>query len=104
MKRTLLSISIIALMGVFGQAQAAGDVAAGKTTADSCKGCHGANGQGVGKFPELAGRKGDEIVQALNDFKSGKRVNPMMKPVAGKLSDEEMANVAAYYASLPKKK
>lgn len=103
MKRTLLSISLIALMGVVGQAQAAGDVAAGKTKADACKGCHGVNGQGVGKFPELAGHKQGDIVQALNDFKSGKRVNPMMKASASKLSDEDMANLAAYYASLPKK-
>ena len=104
MKRTLLSISIIALMGVFGPVQAAGDVAAGKTKADSCKGCHGAEGQGVGKFPALAGKKADDIVQALKDYKSGTRTNPMMKGTAGKLSDDDMANVAAYYASLPAKK
>jgi cytochrome c553 len=104
MKRTLLSISIIALMGVFGQAQAAGDVAAGKAKANSCKGCHGADGQGVGKNPAIAGGKEDELVQALKDYKSGKRANPMMKTFASKLSDEEMTNVAAYYASLPKKK
>ena len=103
MKRKLLGLSIIALIGVFGQAQAAGDVAAGKAKADACKGCHGANGEGVGKFPALAGHKADEIVQALNDFKSGKRANPMMKTFAGKLNDEDMGNVAAFYASLPKK-
>ena len=104
MKRTILSISIIALMGIFGQAQAAGDVAAGKAKADSCKGCHGAEGQGVGKFPALAGGKEDDLIQALKDYKSGKRTNAMMKGTAGKLSDDDMANVAAYYASLPKKK
>jgi cytochrome c553 len=103
MKRKLLGLSIIALIGVFGQVQAAGDMAAGKTKADSCKGCHGANGEGVGKFPALAGHKAEDTVQALNDFKSGKRVNPMMKTFAGKLSDDDMANVAAFYASLPKK-
>lgn len=104
MKRTLLSISIIALIGLFGQAQAAGDVAAGKAKADSCKGCHGANGEGVGKNPALAGGKADDIIQAMKDYKSGKRANPVMKTFASKLSDEETANVAAYYASLPKKK
>jgi cytochrome c553 len=104
MKRTLLSISIIALMGIFGQAQAAGDVAAGKAKAESCKGCHGAEGQGVGKNPALAGSSVDELVQGLKDYKSGKRANPMMKTFAGKLSDDDMANVATYYASLPKKK
>lgn len=103
MKRTILSISLIALIGVFGQAQAAADVAAGKTKADSCKGCHGANGQGVGKFPELAGHKEADIAQALNDFRSGKRVSTMMKAPTAKLRDEDIANLAAYYASLPKK-
>lgn len=104
MKRTLLSISIIALMGVFGPAQAGGDVAAGKAKADSCKGCHGANGEGVGKNPALAGAKAEDLVQAMKDYKSGKRANPVMKTFAAKLSDEETENVAAYYASLPKKK
>lgn len=104
MKRTLLSISIIALMAVLGQAQAAGDVAAGMAKANSCKSCHGADGQGVGKNPALAGGKEDELVQALKDYKSGKRANPMMKSLAGKLSDDDMSNLAAYYASLPRKK
>lgn len=103
MKRILLSISIVALMGGFGQAQAAGDAVAGKATAASCKGCHGAEGQGSGKTPALAGMKAADVVQALNDYKSGKRANAMMKTFATKLSDADMANVAAYYESLPKK-
>jgi cytochrome c553 len=104
MKRVLLSAAIAAMMAVFGQAQAAGDAAAGKAKADSCKGCHGAEGQGVGKNPALAGNKEEDIVQALKDYKSGKRTNAAMKTFAMKLSDDDMANVAAYYASLPKKK
>jgi cytochrome c553 len=104
MKRTLFSISMIALLGVFGQAQAAGDVAAGKAKADACKSCHGANGEGVGKFPALAGHKAEDVIQALNDYKSGKRPNAPMKAAAGKLGDDDMANLAAFYASLPAKK
>lgn len=103
MKRTLLSISIIALMAVVGQAQAAGDAAAGKAAAASCKGCHGAEGQGSGKNPALAGMKSADFVKAMGDFKSGKRDNAMMKAAAAKPSDADVANMAAYYESLPKK-
>jgi cytochrome c553 len=103
MKNTVLGISVAAMIGLFGPAHAAGDAVAGKAKADGCKGCHGANGEGVGKNPALAGRNAAELVQALNDFKSGKRVNPTMKIFAAKLTDDDAANVAAFYASLPKK-
>ena len=104
MKRTLMTIGIFALLGFFAAiAQAAGDVSAGKTKAGACAGCHGANGQGVAANPALAGKSEADIVQALKDFKSGKRANPIMKSFASQLSDQDMANVAAYYASLKAK-
>ncbi len=48
----------------------------------------------------LAGKSENEIAQALQDYKSGKRANPIMKSFATPLSDQDMANLAAYYASL----
>lgn len=81
-------------------ADAAGDVQAGKTSAAACAGCHGADGHGVAPNPALAGKKEDQIIQALKDYKSGKRDNPIMKGMASALSDQEIANVAAYFASL----
>jgi len=92
----------IALLGVLGTAQAAGDAAAGKAKSGMCAGCHGAHGEGKGSFPALAGMKENEIVTMLKDFKSGKKKNAMMKSFASKLSDQDMANLAAYYASLKK--
>jgi len=83
-----------------GGAQAAGDAAAGKAKAAACAGCHGANGQGIPPTPALAGKSEDQILQALQDFKSGKRDNPVMKGMAAGLSEQDMANLAAYYASL----
>jgi cytochrome c553 len=103
MKRTLLIIGIVALLGVFGAAQAGGDAGAGKTKAGTCAGCHGANGEGVAPNPALAGKNEDQFIQALKDYKSGKRANPLMKTFAGPLNDQDMANLAAYYASLKKK-
>ena len=100
MKRTLLTIGIAALFALTGMAQAAGDAQAGKAKAGSCAGCHGANGEGKGTYPALAGKSEDTLVQALQDYKSGKRSNAIMKSFASKLSDQDIANLAAYYASL----
>jgi cytochrome c553 len=102
MKRTLLTVGIFALFGIVGPVQAAGDAQAGKAKAAACAGCHGANGEGVKPNPALAGKKAEELVQSLKDYKSGKRANPIMKTFAGQLSDQDMENVAAYYASLGK--
>jgi cytochrome c553 len=66
----------------------------------ACAACHGANGQGVAPYPPLAGKKEDQLIQALKDFKSGKRDNVFMKSMANSLSDQDIENVAAYYASL----
>ena len=103
MKRILLTAGVAALLGAMGAAQAAGDAAAGKTKAAGCAGCHGANGEGVKPNPALAGKSADEIVQALKDYKSGKRANPMMKALSTPLSDQDMANLGAHYASLKAK-
>jgi cytochrome c553 len=103
MKRMLSILGIFALLGFVSAAQAAGDAQAGKAKAGACAGCHGANGEGVKPNPALAGKPEGEMVQALMDYKSGKRANPIMKTFATQLSDQDMANVAAYYASLKAK-
>ena len=103
MKRMLSTLGIFALLGFVGAAQAAGDAQAGKAKAGACAACHGANGEGVKPNPALAGKSEAEIVQALKDYKSGKRANPLMKTFAAPLSDQDMANLGAYYASLKAK-
>jgi cytochrome c553 len=103
MKKALLAAGIMALFAVSAAAQAGGNAQAGKAKAGACVGCHGANGEGVAPNPALAGKSEDEIVQALKDYKSGKRVNPTMKMMAGMVKDPDMPDVAAYYASLKKK-
>ena len=99
MIRTLLSAGMIFLLAM-SAAQAAGDPAAGKAKAVACAGCHGANGQGIPPNPALAGKSEDQLLQALKDFKSGKRSNAVMNAMTAGLSDQDMANLAAYYASL----
>ena len=65
-----------------------------------CAGCHGADGLGVGTFPALAGKDADYLAKALHDYKSGARANPMMSTIAKSLSDQDIADLAAHYASL----
>jgi cytochrome c553 len=70
-----------------------------------CGQCHGATGQGVGKaFPTLAGQSAEYITAQLKAWKDGKRTNDplhLMTGISGKLSDDQIAAAAAYYASLP---
>ncbi len=65
-----------------------------------CMGCHGAQGQGVGVFPALAGRDAAYLIDQLHNYKSGARQNPMMMPIAKGLTDEEIEKLAGYYSSL----
>jgi len=102
MKRMLLTSAALALLSMFGIAQAGGDAAAGKAKAGACAGCHGASGEGNKPNPPLAGLPEAKFVQAMKDYKSGKRANPVMKSFAGPLSDQDFENLAAYYASLKK--
>ncbi|MGQ0523251.1 MAG: c-type cytochrome [Betaproteobacteria bacterium] len=103
MKGTLLAAAMIVALGFLGTAVAGGDAQAGKVKAGACAGCHGANGEGNGPNPALAGLKEAAFVQAMKDYKSGKRANPGMKNFAAPLSDQDTANLAAFYASLKKK-
>jgi cytochrome c553 len=98
MQRLLIAGAAV-ILAVAG-AQAAGDAQAGKAKAAACAACHGANGQGVAPNPALAGKSEDQLAQAMKDYKSGKRDNAIMKGLVAGLSDQDIANLAAYYASL----
>ena len=105
--KALLAIAFVALLGIANGAFAAGDAAAGKAKAGPCANCHGANGEGkkaTGEVktpnPPIAGMSQATFIQALEDYKSGKRDNKTMGMFAKKLSTEDMGNLAAYYSSL----
>jgi cytochrome c553 len=102
MKRRLLAAAVLALFAVAGAAQAGGDAAAGKTKAGTCAGCHGANGEGSGTNPPLAGLSEDKFVQAIGEYQSGKRSNTAMKVLSKKLKAQDVEDIAAYYSSLKK--
>jgi len=99
MTRRLTAVVIIASCGASGVVQAAGNAAAGKDTSTVCAGCHGDKGQGMGQAPALADKPDADLVKALKDFKSGS-TNSVMHGLAASLSDQDIENLAAYYASL----
>lgn len=82
---------------------AAPNIEAGKEKGESlCMACHGVGGVSVNPiWPSLAGQGEKYILKQLKDFKSGVRSNAVMGAQAAMLSDQEMEDVAAYYASLP---
>lgn len=94
-------IAAVAAMVLWcGPALAGGDVAAGAKVAERCQACHGTDGNGPNPiFPRLAGQYADYLLKTLEDYRSGERDNAVMKAFATQLSDEEMEDVSAFYAS-----
>jgi len=77
----------------------AGDADAGKQKSGTCAACHGPDGNStVADFPRLAGQHYDYIVRALNEYKAGTRKNPIMAPQVEKLTQRDIADLAAYYS------
>jgi cytochrome c553 len=99
MKKWLMTLSMATAM-VSSVAVAGGDAAAGKAKSAMCAGCHMADGNSVnGMWPKLAGQHESYIIKQLQDFKAGDRVDPTMAPMAAGLSEDDMANLAAFYSS-----
>jgi len=79
----------------------AGDIEAGKTKSAVCAACHGAAGISASPlWPNLAGQKEAYLVKQIKAFKSGERKDPSMVPMVVGLTDSDIDNLAAYYASL----
>lgn len=97
---------LFALLGLLmaAGAQAAGNPEKGKEkAAQVCGACHGPEGNkpSAPDQPVLAGQYPDYLVQALSDYKSGKRENPIMKAFASQLSAQDMEDLAAWFSSRP---
>lgn len=95
-----LTIAAVIGLATFGTVQAAGDAQAGKTKAATCAACHGPDGNSVApNFPKIAGQHADYLVKQLQEYKSGERKNATMNGMAAPLSEQDMADLAAFYAS-----
>lgn len=99
-KAWVIAAATILALELASTAQAGGDATAGEAKAKSCAGCHGADGKGNASNPPIAGMDEAAFVAAMGDYESGARKHAMMKILAKKLNDQDIANLAAYYASL----
>jgi len=79
------------------------ELSAGKAIAQKdCAGCHGLDGKGANEnIPNLAAQYTDYLVASLNAYREGKRTHAALKDMAAGMTDEDVQNVASYYASLP---
>lgn len=99
MNRLIAAGLMLVGLCVAGSAVAAGNPEAGLQKAAPCAACHGLDGNSTnGQWPKLAGQNAEYVVGQLKAFKEGKRQNPLMTPMAMGLSDEDMADLAAYFA------
>ncbi len=103
MKKTRNFLMLALALGMAStSATAAGDAAKGKAKSVTCQACHGANGISmIPNYPNLAGQKELYLVDAIKAYRDGTRKNPVMTPMAAALSDDDIANLAAYFSSLP---
>ena len=97
----LISLAILSIFSLtVSPAFAAGDSAAGKEKSAPCQACHGPDGNSPSPaFPNLAGQYEDYLLHALRQYKSGERKNAIMGGQVAALSDADLKNLAAYYAS-----
>ncbi len=100
MKKLVSAVMLSVVMLGSGVA-VAGDAAAGKAKSATCAGCHGPAGVSNNPlWPNLAGQKEAYLAKQMKAFRDGARTDPMMAPMAKPLSDDDIANLAAYYSSL----
>ena len=99
--RLIIALAFV-LMLAAGNLQAGGDAAKGQELSAECADCHGEDGMGDEDTPKLAGLDPAEHVAALKGFASGEREDEsgMMGDIASELSEQDMADLAAYYATL----
>jgi len=104
MKRTVLTLACLVLLAGAMPTFAKGDARKGKSLAYTCTGCHGIadykNAYPSYRVPKIGGQNEQYLIAALAEYKNGGRSHPTMQAQARSFSDEDIANIAAYLASL----
>ena len=108
-RNNFIALITIASCAASRVAYATGDVAAGKARATTCTACHGeaGNSNNEAMFPTLAGKDAKFLYEQLKAFKDGTRKTPnaaLMRPNTLTMTDQDMQNLAAYFASQKPKK
>src|SRR3990167_7344885 len=103
--RSLVAAATFSAVALTAQAQGlTGNADAGQKKADMCIGCHGIPGYQnsfpeIHKVPKISGQSDKYIISALTAYKKGERKHPSMRGIAGSLSEQDMADLGAFYAS-----
>ncbi len=91
----------LTLVGFASTAIAAGNPVTGKFKAISCQVCHGKGGHSTNPiYPNLAGQHAAYIEKQMHDFKTKKRIDPVMNEMATSMSDQDIADIAAYFQNV----
>lgn len=102
---SVVATATLAVVAATAHAQGVtGDVAAGQKKAEMCVGCHGIPGYQnsfpeIHKVPMISGQSAQYIVSALKQYQKGERKHPSMRGIAGSLSEQDMVDLGAFYAS-----
>jgi cytochrome c553 len=103
MKKSISEIYVITflvMLSLPGVALAKGDPVSGQEKAVTCEACHGKDGHSIDpNYPNLAGQHYSYLVKALSDYRSGDRSNAIMSSFASNLSNQDIEDLAAWYAS-----
>ncbi len=99
---TVFAFAVASVTALSNAQEVKGDIKAGEKKVAMCIGCHGIKGYQasfpeVYKVPMISGQGAKYIVSALNAYKQGERKHPTMRSIADSMSDQDMADVAAYY-------
>lgn len=98
-------VALVLALAPLAAAHAAGSAEAGQPKSIVCAACHGVDGNSLNpEWPTIAGQNEAYLVRALNAFKSGERNNVLMTSQAATLTDQDIADLAAYFASKPRQK
>ena len=101
MKKVFVAVAGSVLLLSASVSMAGGDAAAGKAKSSTCVACHGAAGISANPmWPNLAGQKDAYLAKQMKAFRDGTRTDPVMSPMAKPLSDDDIANLAAYFSGL----
>jgi cytochrome c553 len=100
---TVFAVSVATAAAMSGAQEIKGDAKAGESKVAMCIGCHGIKGYQasfpeVHKVPMISGQSAKYIVSALSAYRAGERKHPSMRGIADSLTDQDMADVAAYYS------
>ncbi len=101
---TVFAFATFSIAGIVNAQDVVGDAKAGHAKVDMCLGCHSIVGYQasfpeVHKVPKISGQGAKYIISALNAYKKGERKHPTMRGISDSLSDQDMADVAAYYSA-----